>query len=1225
MKIRLSLLCIALAIIAFNVADAQHLGRHSIGDGAFAQPVAQRFSGDLLGQRSGVRPGRLWFEANVADQGLGFNGSYLTIGGKSRLFEDRLDGRWLMEGQVHHSLEEEGGLFANIGIERVFSIPAAEADVSFGVWYDYNGDRQTNFSHTFHQVGISGSIKTRKWDLLANGYLPTGIQDYAFGDPSGANCFVGNQIVLVPGIDSALQGFDVALRLRPKQMAFANGTVDFGGYHYNSDLIDAFAGARVRLGFQALSGMMVNLEVNHDDRFDTTGILGVGWQFGANASGHGSEYSPLGRDLERTSRNDHIAIFNRDVVLAFDPETGAPYNVVHVDNNADPAGQNGTAERPYSTLVAAQNLSANGDVILVNSGDGTDRGMDTGIILQDDQRLWGNGQALLIPVQDGQFFQLCTDPSGVTPTISNDGGFAVVTLADNNDVAGINIDANGATHGIFGNGRTASIRDNTIANATSDGVLLGNMTGDISIARNSFTNNGRNGLFLFNALDTTSEITFEDNVATGNLLDGIHIRNYDPASISMLRNTTSNNLRSGLYMENFLNTTGASVDILSHTSLANASNGIHMNRGSGNLNIFNSNVQNNGASGILVENWSTAGDERIRVGATEGGVSTISGNGAFANLSFLMNDPGAQSSVIVSDQSLSDGVRGLAARVEGVNGAGVRTTLDIDIIDNVEINRNINDGISLAAFDSGLIRAQIGNTTGTAPLQMIDNAIGGGAGIAIVAQGVNGQPQAEVQATIDNVTINNAVSRVLLPGNPLDVVVFTDGVSIDSIGNGLVDVELTNSQLGGPNFPNNINDRDTQRGVRINLDNNGSELINRINIDNIIAFSDLGVSMFTGTDTYTDFTLANSTLLPNGVQTAGARADDNVHSADGLGINGVSIVAVGGGTITGQTNWNAGGYGAIGAASPTNIEVGVLEVVSDGDLDNLTKVSLIGNTIQDFTLEGVDIETNGDAQMLLNIVGNQITNNGAGAGDDINNDHSFGNEAIAGVGNPARLLFFDGVNINAFDASQISTRISGNTFLDNFERGLSLNTFNTATINAVLENNTFFGNDRGNDTVVTNPPVGTGTAAGFVGNISTVAFADLEAINNEEYYDRNYETLILIAFDDGAPIDLTGTDLAADLPGFSSIGGSLLDNVGSDLFGAIALGTAELNLSMSNNALQLGPELVDLSVPGGDFQLGLDGLTNGFGPGQPGITDVAFPNAGFLIGNEEAFFGVEGF
>ena len=139
MKIRLSLFCIALAIIACNIADAQIM--QSMHDGASAQSVYQPVQGDLLSPTTNGIPGRVWFETNLADQGLGWSGTYFTIGGKTRLFEDRFDGRWLLESQIHYNVSEGGGAFANIGVERVFSIPAAEADVSFGLWYDYNGDR----------------------------------------------------------------------------------------------------------------------------------------------------------------------------------------------------------------------------------------------------------------------------------------------------------------------------------------------------------------------------------------------------------------------------------------------------------------------------------------------------------------------------------------------------------------------------------------------------------------------------------------------------------------------------------------------------------------------------------------------------------------------------------------------------------------------------------------------------------------------------------------------------------------------------------------------------------------------------------------------------------------------------------------------------------------------------------------------------------------------------
>ena len=126
MKIRLSLFCIALAIIACNVADAQRLhGLHHGAGGGTAQSVFRPVSGDLVPAKAGGMPGRLWFEANWADRGLGWNGSYLTVGGKTRIGEDRFDGRWLIEGQFHYSMEESGGAFANIGIERIFSIPGS--------------------------------------------------------------------------------------------------------------------------------------------------------------------------------------------------------------------------------------------------------------------------------------------------------------------------------------------------------------------------------------------------------------------------------------------------------------------------------------------------------------------------------------------------------------------------------------------------------------------------------------------------------------------------------------------------------------------------------------------------------------------------------------------------------------------------------------------------------------------------------------------------------------------------------------------------------------------------------------------------------------------------------------------------------------------------------------------------------------------------------------------
>ena len=175
MRIRLSLFCTALMVLlSANIADAQLTPLPA--DCCPDQGGMGGFHGDLLHPGIGF-PGRLWVESNIADRGLGFSDSYLTVGGKSRLFQDGFDGRWLAEGQLHASLSDDVGFFTNMGISRVFTIAPAQADVALGVFYDYDGDDQQSFSNGFHQFGLSGSIKTPKWDLFGNGYIPVGTTD----------------------------------------------------------------------------------------------------------------------------------------------------------------------------------------------------------------------------------------------------------------------------------------------------------------------------------------------------------------------------------------------------------------------------------------------------------------------------------------------------------------------------------------------------------------------------------------------------------------------------------------------------------------------------------------------------------------------------------------------------------------------------------------------------------------------------------------------------------------------------------------------------------------------------------------------------------------------------------------------------------------------------------------------------------------------------------------
>ena len=58
-------------------------------------------------------------------------------------------------------------------------------------------------------------------------------------------------------------------------------------------------------------------------------------------------------------------------------------------NNTSPAPGSGTFESPFPTLIQAQDASAPNDIIYVFTGDGTDKGMNAGIMLQKGQQLFG--------------------------------------------------------------------------------------------------------------------------------------------------------------------------------------------------------------------------------------------------------------------------------------------------------------------------------------------------------------------------------------------------------------------------------------------------------------------------------------------------------------------------------------------------------------------------------------------------------------------------------------------------------------------------------------------------------------------------------------------------------------------------------------------------------------------------------------------------------------------
>ena len=839
MKTRLSLFCIAITMwLNFSIANAQQFGPQGSDIGG-QQSAFQAVSGELL--QPGL-PGRLWFETNFADQGLGFDGSYLTLGGKTRLFQDFLDGRWLLEGQFNHSIEDDGGLFVNIGIERVFSISSANADISFGVFYDYDEDDQQTFSNGFHQIGVSGAIKTPRFDLIGNGYLPVGTDNFTLGDITGASPFVGNNVALQAGIESALQGFDLTLRTRPKQLAFGNGFVDFGVYHYDSDIVDPFAGGRLRAGFQLINGIQLAAEVNHDERFDTTGALNLVFNFGGYRNGRGSEYAGLARDLEQYARNDHIVRFSQDLIVATNPLTGQPFNVIHANNLQLGVGD-GTVESPFATLAEAEAASSVDDIIFVNVGDGTDTGYQDGISLQDRQQLLSGGGTQFIQNIDGTLVELTT-PGSVAATISNAGGNEVVLLADDNVIGGINIDATGATNGVFGSGISGgTFNDTTITGATLDGVGLVNVAGDFSFTNNTITNNMRDGVFVDGSTDPTAVFNFTNNIVDTNVGEGIHLADFQATSVFLNNNQTSNNGGNGVEIENALNPLGTDILLTNHLADANGENGVSIEEGSGSVAVVGGNFTNNAGAGLSLTNWQTTGDDAVLISALPDGTQ-----GNFSNnivgINTDLDVAGLTQTVTIDGATINNNDRGVVATADGVG-----TVLNLNVGGTTTINNSANQAIDHIAEGGATINSVIAGDDAANPLVINNNATNGGitSAISFTLDGTDPLNRTEINALVRDVNVVNASGGAAL--------------NVNGTGESVIDllVEDSTLQTGG-------------NAVQVNLDTAINGEINRTFFDNVNFFGGNGFVGNSQPGTLWDISITNSLFDGDGNPVLGAPA-----------------------------------------------------------------------------------------------------------------------------------------------------------------------------------------------------------------------------------------------------------------------------------------------------------------------------------------------------------------
>lgn len=653
---------------------------------------------------NGSGPGWMYYGINAADRGLGYRGSYMTVGGFIPYAEDDLGGFWSADMRGH--LSNYGGFFSNVGIVRKQFIGGALGGI--GIYWDYDGDQNqyssttitdTSGSYTFaggqtyQQVGISGEFLTDWGNLRSNGYIPCGNTAQIMGP------FVGNSLLCQNGINAGLAGTDLELGAYVPGLSDWAGMVSVGGYAYGNarynlsngqDVVPWFGGVYTRLDMTLIENWDFSLQYNNDSYFDSTGFARLTYRMG------GSRRRNVPDQMEQPMmRNEHIVRAHQAPEQAINPNTSAPWRVIHVDNATSvTAGGTGTAESPVTTLADAQTKAANPyDIVFVHSGNSANSPYTGSFTFQaNNQYLVGQGTSLQVPTANCGFipiwanggtsgYPVISNPSGTSIELTNGG--ATNTTVDHLQILGSQV---GISDGVgLPLGGSATVNDVLITgnNSSQTGVVIQDLAGG-------------NGTFDFKSM------TLQSLTADGFVVDGQGAGGSSPqVNIS---SSTINNTSGSAIVVNYITNQGR-VRFVDSSIDGTTAAGVSIS--GGNAIIESSTFTNIGTDGVSVSGKPVTNPV---VPAVTSGTSTVQVVGstinAFIGVQGSSPNSGDVLNLTINQNTLISpaGGNGINLAVSGTGAGG--------IINTTIVGNKISATPSPALFSSG---------TSTTPVPLASN------------------------------------------------------------------------------------------------------------------------------------------------------------------------------------------------------------------------------------------------------------------------------------------------------------------------------------------------------------------------------------------------------------------------------------------------------------------------------------------------------------------------
>lgn len=480
--------------------------------------------------RAGVR--------HIEGGGIGYSRGYSTL--EAFLATD--PGQWNampfldLRGHIFNDGKFAGN--AGLGARSILGSRVYGANV----YYDYRNTHRNDYN----QIGVGVETLGCLWDVRVNGYIPVGKRisrpyDIRFGGFEGHSVLVDRKFQYdMGGVDGEV-GFH-----------FDRCDFDFygalGGYYFKGEIGKSAIGGKARVGVAYKEYVTLEFSDSWDQVFRNKfqGQLTLTIPFGPGSTVRGN-CNLTRRMVQPVSRQEII------VTHAHFRKQAANNHFIFVDNLSH---SNGTFESPYPTLALAEGNSNPGDFIYVFPGDGTPTGMNSGIVLQDDQQLLSSSSPHTIVTNLG----VITIPklSQVIPTIGNSIiNNPVITVANNNVISGFNI--NSAANGV-GILNTAPIENLAILNNTiltnNIAVDLNNVSGVLYIGNNNIGTNsfGHVISIVNNGIQNANYLIDGNFISTGDEL--IHLEYTDCAAI---QTQIANNLLTNDYYCSTITVNNASL------------------------------------------------------------------------------------------------------------------------------------------------------------------------------------------------------------------------------------------------------------------------------------------------------------------------------------------------------------------------------------------------------------------------------------------------------------------------------------------------------------------------------------------------------------------------------------------------------------------------------------------------------------------------------------------